>query len=227
MTAAARIVKPTSWPPISRTLSGSPAETSRAAMERAFGSEAGAGLGEGSTVGNPEPASPLGLGRPGNEADGIAPGGTAPGGRAPGGRVPGGSVPPSPTPGPVGVGVGDGEDEDFALAFTWTVLEAEVDAFFVSLDVSVTVSLMLVFADFLGTTIRACNSAWLVPARTEQLALPVAGHTVNVGENRCGFAASEIFALALPAVTQTKIAYRAWVPGRTTLPLSDWTEMHS
>jgi hypothetical protein len=87
-------------------------------MERAFGNEAGAGLGEGSTVGNAEPASPVGLGSPGNEADGTTPGGIAPGGRAPGGKVPGGSVPPSPTPGPVGVGVGDGEDEDFFLAFT-------------------------------------------------------------------------------------------------------------
>ena len=32
--------------------------------------------------------------------------------------------------------------------------------------------------------------------------------------------------MALPLVTQTKIAYRAWLPGWTTLPLSDWTEMH-
>lgn len=102
-----------------------------------------------------------------------------------------------------------------------------MEAFLVSLDVSVAVSLRLVFAAFLGTTIRACNSVWLVPTPTEQLALPVAGQTVKVGENRVGFAASEILALALPAVTQTKIAYRAWVPGRTTLPLSDWTEMHS
>lgn len=62
---------------------------------------------------------------------------------------------------------------------------------------------------------------------TEQLALPVAGHTVKAAENRRGFAASEIFALALPAVTQTKIAYRAWLPGWTTLPLRDCTEMHS
>lgn len=237
VTAAARIVRPTSWPPMSRTLSGSPAETSRASIERAFGSEAGAGLGEGSTVGNPELASPVGLGRPGNDADGIAPGGRAPGGippggkvpggKVPGGRAPGGRVPPSPTPGPVGVGSGDGDGEDFALACTWTVAEAEVDAFLVSLEVSVAVSVRRVFAAFLGIAIRACNSVWLVPTPTEHVALPVAGHTVKAGENRRGFAASEIFALALPVVTQTKIAYRAWLPGWTTLPLRDCTEMHS
>lgn len=155
---------------------------------------------------------PVGLGRPGNEADGIAPGGTAPGGRAPGGSAPGGSVPPSPTAGPVGVGVGDGEEDDLVL--TLTVFEAETDLFLVSLEVSVAVSLMFVPADLLfGTTIRACNSVWLVLTPTEQLALPVAGHTVKRGENRCGLAASVTFTVALPLVTQTKIAYRACMPG--------------
>src|SRR5262249_35720270 len=141
VTAAARIVRPTSWPPISRTLSGSPAETALASIDRAFGSEAGAGLGEGSTVGNAEPASPLGLGKPGNEADGITPGGPAPGG-----MVPGGSVPPSPTPGSPGtlaVGVGVGVGVDFALACTLTVAAAEVEAFLVLREVSVAVSLTL------------------------------------------------------------------------------------
>jgi hypothetical protein len=62
---------------------------------------------------------------------------------------------------------------------------------------------------------------------TLQVALPTTGHTVNWGEKRAGFVVSWIFALAVPVVTQTKIAYRACVPGRTTLPLSDWTEMHN
>src|SRR5262249_53881185 len=125
------------------------------------------------------------------------------------------------------VGVGVGVGVDFALACTLTVAAAEVEAFLVLREVSVAVSLTLVPAARLPIGIRACNSVWLVVSPTEQLAFPVDGHTVKVGENRLGCAASEIFAFALPTVTHTKIAYRAWVPGRTTLPLSDCTEMHS
>ena len=109
VTAAARIARPMTWPPISRTVSGRPAEISVVLTRRWCLTCALAALGEGDTVGNADPRLPAGFVTPGKVV--LLPG-----------KPTGGSVPPLPAFG-VGVGVGDGE---FA-GLTWTVAVAEAE----------------------------------------------------------------------------------------------------
>ena len=68
VTAAASAAKPMTWPPMSRTSSGRPAETSIALVEDRWlaAPVPGAGEGDGDTCGNAEPRLPVGwIPRPG------------------------------------------------------------------------------------------------------------------------------------------------------------------
>lgn len=116
----------------------------------------------------------------------------------------------------------------FGRALTWTVMEAEA-AEVACGEVPVTFRMTRVLDVCLGTAILACNSIRCptVSPATLQVARPAGWHTVKTGDNLRGLAERLIFALPLvPAVSQTQIAYRAWVPGATEPPLSDWTDRH-
>src|SRR5262249_10774543 len=130
VTAGASTAGPMTCPPMSRTLSGRPADRSIVLAEcRWLAPVPGAAAdGEGDTCGNAEPRSPVGW---------IPTPGTVPVGSSPGGIVPGmvpGIVPPSPT---FCVDVDVGSLDDFLLMSTVADADAEFDA---SAEVAVAVS---------------------------------------------------------------------------------------
>jgi hypothetical protein len=205
VTAAARIARPRSWPPISRMSSGSPTDRSFARTAYGPGGADGEACDEGLTFGNAVPGSPVG-GSVGNVPWGSTPGGSV---------VPGGRSPP-------GSAAGAGAELAFGLAVTLMVADPDVvDA--ACGEVAVTSRWARVPAVPFGTASRACNStAWLAlsPA-TEHVAVPVLAQTTNLAESLLGVAFNLTVAVPLvPDVSHTQMAYLVcprgcrtfWVP---------------
>src|SRR6266702_1129441 len=203
VTAAASTARPMICPPMSRTVSGSPADTS---IVRAVcpccavvvpGAEA-----EGDTCGNAEPRSPLGVGpRPGT----VTPLGSP---------AASGSVPPSPAP---GVGEEDGLGF-FGLMSTVADAVAEFDA---CNEVAVAVSVTCLDGRS-GAASSACSSTFCPALRplTVHLDLPDGTQTENVGLTLLGLADRVILAVPpVPLVSQTQMAYPTVVCGSTALTL--------
>lgn len=198
VTAAARITRPISWPPIRRAASGKLADTSVTCTlpPDLCGSVPGADA-EGEIVGNTDPGfGSVGTGPGGN------PGTPPPGTGGSGTFVPTGGVGTGVEPGTVTENPADAVAVPGATAWAelaWTVRPTTVP-----------------FLALAGTTTCTCSSARCPPLRppTWQRALPEGWHTVNVAGKLAGLVVKCSDAEPpRPDVSQTKTAYRAAPPG--------------
>lgn len=213
VTAAASTASPMTWPPMSRTSSGRPADRSTVFVSFPCGDADADGdaNGEGDTCGNAEPRSPLGwIPRPGI----VVPLGSP---------IAGGSVPPSPAFG-VGDEVGLGF---FGLMSTVADAVAEFDA---CDEVAVAVSMTRLVGRSGAASLASTSTAFpALSPPTVHLVVPVVAQRENVGLTLLGLADSVILAVPPePLLSQTQMAYRILVCGSTALtPWSVCIFIHS
>jgi hypothetical protein len=214
VTAAARTASPMTWPPMSRTVSGRPAERSAVLIWCwCRPGVLGAVFGEGDTCGNTDPTLPAGFVTPGKE--GLLPGSPAVGRLA--------VLPALPE---VGVGVGVGEDE--GLASTWKLEVADADLA-ACVEVADTVSVMAVPNVLLAVS-SACVSMCCPALRpvTVHVDWPGVWQTENVGLTLLGDASTETLAVPpVPLVSQSTMSNWTVLLGSTVLPPTVCTLRHS